>query len=163
MSLPACQERILSGMENALRACEPRLASRFAIFARLTRDEEIPPTEQLVPQPWRRRAMARAGRAFRFLFPRPQSRGSAAVRAQGRPAARLRAVVVLPVLLIAMASATVATAIAGTHTCPPASQRAAATETRWATCAADRTVVQGAHGTGSHPATGHKSPIHDRP
>ena len=57
MSLPACQERILSGIENALRACEPRLASRFAIFTRLTRDEEIPRTEQLVPQTWLRHAL----------------------------------------------------------------------------------------------------------
>jgi hypothetical protein len=39
MSLPACQERILSGIETALRAAEPRMASRFTIFTRLTRDE----------------------------------------------------------------------------------------------------------------------------
>jgi hypothetical protein len=72
--------------------------------------------------------------------------------------------VVLPVLLIAMASATVATAIAGTQTCSPAPRRPPATETRWATCASNRTVVlQGAHGTGSSPATGHQSPNHDRP
>jgi hypothetical protein len=164
MSLPACQERILSGIENALRACEPRLASRFAIFTRLTRDEEIPRTEQLVPQTWLRRMLTSAGRAFRFLFPRPRPRGSTGVRAPGRPAARLRAAVVLPVLLIAMASATVATAIAGTQTCSPAPRRPPATETRWATCASNRTVVlQGAHGTGSSPATGHQSPNHDRP
>ena len=165
MSLPACQERILSGIENALRACEPRLASRFAIFTRLTRDEQIPHTEQLVPQTWLRHALTSAGRAFRFLFPRPRSRGSTAVRgAQGRPAARLRAVVVLPVLLIAMASATVATAMVGTQTCAAAPRRPPAAQTRWATCAAGRTVVQqGAHGTGSSPATGHRSPIHDHP
>ena len=159
MSLPACQERILSGIENALRACEPRLAARFAIFTRLTRDEEIPHTEQLVPQTWLRHALTSAGRAFRF--PRPRSRGSAAVRAQGRPAARLRAVMVLPVLLIAMASATVATAMAGTQSCAAAPRRPPAAQTRWATCAAGRTVVQ--QGTGSSPAAGHRSPIHDHP
>ncbi|HEY1345884.1 MAG TPA: hypothetical protein VGF54_12910 [Streptosporangiaceae bacterium] len=164
MSLPACQERILSGIENALRACEPRLASRFAIFTRLTRDEEIPGTEQLVPQTWLRRALTNAGRAFRFLFPRPLPRGRTAVRAQGRPAARLRSAVVLPVLLIAMASATVATAIAGRQTCASAPRRPPATETRWATCAANRTVVQqGAHGTGTSPVTGHQSPDRDHP
>ena len=164
MSLPACQERILSGIENALRACEPRLASRFAIFTRLTSGEEIPRTEQLVPQTRLQRALTNAGPAFRFLFPRPRSRGSTAVRAQGRPAARLRAAVVLPVLLIAMAFATAATAITGTQTCAAAPRRPPATETRWATCAASRTVVQpGAHGTGSSPATGHRSPRHDRP
>jgi hypothetical protein len=159
MSLPACQERILSGIENALRACEPRLASRFAIFTWLTRDEEIPHTEQLVPQTWLRQALTSAGRAFRFLFPRPRSRGSTAVRAQSRPAARLRAVVVLPVLLIAMASVTVVTAMAGTRSCAAAPRRPPATQTRWATCAAGRTVVQqGSHGTGSSPAAGHRSP-----
>jgi hypothetical protein len=164
MSLPACQERILSGMEIALRAGEPRLASRFAMFTRLTRDEEIPCTEQLAPQTWLRRALTNAGRAFRFLFPGPRSRGGTAVRAQGRPAARLRAAVVLPVLLIAMASAAVATAIAGTQTCAAAPRRPPGTEARWATCAANRTAVQqGAHGTGSSPVTSHQSPNSDRP
>jgi len=164
MSLPACQERILSGIESALRACEPRLASRFAIFTRLTSGEELPRTEQLVPQPWLRRALASAGRAWRLLFPRARPPGRAAMRAPARPAARLRSVAVLPVLLIAMASATVAAAMAGTSTCAAAPRRPPATGTRWATCAAGRTVVQqGSHGTGSSPATGHRSPIHDHP
>jgi hypothetical protein len=152
MSLPACQERALSAIENALRAGEPRLASRFAIFTRLTSGEEFPRTEQLAPQPWLQRALASAGRAFRLLFPRPGVRGGTAVR----PAVRLRAVVVLPVLLITMASATIATAIAGTHACAPAPRRPAITQTRWATCAGGKTVVQGPHSTG-RPATGHKS------
>jgi hypothetical protein len=158
MSLPACQERVLSTIENALRAAEPRLASRFAIFTRLASGEDLPRTEQLMPQPWLRRALASAGRLFRLLFPRPQARGSAVVRS----AARLRAVVVLPVLLIMMASATIASAIAGTHSCSPAPHRPAITQTRWGTCAAGKTVVAGSHSTG-RPATGHKSSIHDRP
>jgi hypothetical protein len=74
-----------------------------------------------------------------------------------RPAARLRAVVVLPVLLIMMASATVAAAMARTHTCAP-SRHPAVTETRWATCTASGVVVQGPHSTGRNPATGHKPP-----
>ena len=114
MSLPACQERMLSGIEKALRAGEPRMASRFTIFTRLTSGRGSPRTEQLMPQPWLQRVLASAGRACRSFFPRSRSRGIAAMRALGRPAARLRAVVVLPVLLIIMASATVATAIAGT-------------------------------------------------
>src|SRR5215472_4868384 len=150
MSLPACQERILSGIEDALRKGEPRLASRFAIFSRLTRGEELPRTEQLTPQPWLRRVLTSAVRTWRFLFPRPRSRGVAATR----PATRLRAVVVLPVLLIVMASATVVTAVAGTHSCTPAPRHAAVIQTRWATCAASKTVVQGPHGTGRKPATG---------
>ena len=152
MSLPACQERVLSAIEDALRTGEPRLASRFAIFTRLAGGEELPRTEQLVPQPWLRRVLAGVGRAFRLLLPRPAARGSAAVR----PAARLRAVVVLPVLLIMMASATVATAAASAHTCASAPRRPAITQTRWATCAAGKTAVKGPHSTG-RPATGHKS------
>jgi hypothetical protein len=153
MSLPACQERILSRIEDALRRGEPRLASRFAIFSRLARDEELPRTEQLMPQPWLRRVLASAGRAWLFLLPRPRSRGMAAMQ----PAARLRAVVVLPVLLIIMASATVVTAIAGTHPCAPAPRRPALTQTRWATCAASGAVGQGSHSTGHNPATGYKT------
>jgi len=152
MSLPACQERVLSAIADALRAGEPRLVSRFAIFTRLTSGEELPHTEQIVRQPWLRRMLARAGRAVRLLFPRPAVRGGTAVR----PAVRLRAVVVLPVLLITMASATIATAIAGTHTCAPAPRRLAITQTRWATCAAGKPVVQGPHGTGARPQA-HKS------
>jgi hypothetical protein len=152
MSLPACQERVLSAIESALRTAEPRLASRFAIFTRLSSGEDLPRTEQLMPQPWLRHALASAGRAFRLLFPRPQARGSAVAR----PAARLRAVVVLPALLIMMASATIVTAIAGTHSCSPAPHRPAITQTRWATCAARKTVVEGSQGTGRR-ATGQMS------
>jgi hypothetical protein len=153
MNLPACQERVLSRIEEALWKGEPRLASRFAIFSRLTRGEALPRTEQLTPRPWLRRVLASTGRAWRFLFPRPQSRGVAAMR----PASRLRAAVVLPVLLIIMASATVVTAIAGTHPCAPAPRHPAATQTRWATCAASGTVVPGSHSTGHKPDTGYKT------
>jgi hypothetical protein len=154
MSLPACQERILSGIEKALRAAEPRLASRFTIFTRLTGDESLPRTEQLLPQSWLQRVLAGAGRAWRVLFPRPRSRGIAAMRPPGRPAARLRAAVVLPVLLIIMASATAVTAIAGTRPCSSAPHRPAAAQTRWATCTASRVVVPGPHSTGHKAATG---------
>jgi hypothetical protein len=41
MSLPACQERTLSGIEGALKASEPHLASMFAIFARLNQGEPV--------------------------------------------------------------------------------------------------------------------------
>ena len=156
MSLPACQERMLSAIEKTLRAGEPRLASIFAIFTRLASGEELPRTEQLRPQSWLRRVLASAGRAFRLFFPRPRPRGIAAVRAPGRPAARLRAAGVLPVLLLIMASATVATAaLAGTHACAPAPRHPAVTQTRWATCAAGQTV-EGSHSTG-RPATGKTS------
>jgi hypothetical protein len=41
MSLPAGQERALHDIEGALQASEPHLASMFAIFTRLNRDEPV--------------------------------------------------------------------------------------------------------------------------
>src|ERR1700736_3453801 len=35
MSLPACQQRVLDGMEGALRANEPHLTSMYSIFSQL--------------------------------------------------------------------------------------------------------------------------------
>lgn len=47
MSLPASQQRILDGIADALRISEPRLASMFAMFTRLTKNEAAPWREQL--------------------------------------------------------------------------------------------------------------------
>ena len=47
MGLPARQRRMLGRIENALRGSDPRLAGLYSIFARLTRDEEMPRIEQL--------------------------------------------------------------------------------------------------------------------
>jgi hypothetical protein len=40
MSLPASQQRVLDGMERALQASEPHMASMYAIFARLNEGAE---------------------------------------------------------------------------------------------------------------------------
>ncbi len=47
MGLPVRQRRVLERIENALRGSDPKLAGLYAIFARLTRDEEMPRIEQL--------------------------------------------------------------------------------------------------------------------
>src|SRR5271165_2062043 len=47
MGLPVRQRRVLERIENALRGSDPKLAALYAIFARLTRDEEMPRAEQL--------------------------------------------------------------------------------------------------------------------
>jgi hypothetical protein len=47
MSLPACRQRALDRIEQTLVAEDPGLGSRFAVFARLTRHEAIPGTEQV--------------------------------------------------------------------------------------------------------------------
>ena len=52
MSLPASQQRILDAIENRLKKREPRLASMFAMFTRLTVHERLPRIEALDPVPW---------------------------------------------------------------------------------------------------------------
>ena len=56
VSLPSYQQSLLNGMDSALEARDPRLASMFALFTRLTRDDGPPRTERLVigPALWRR-------------------------------------------------------------------------------------------------------------
>lgn len=52
MSLPACQQRVLDHIENTLQRREPRLASMFAMFTRLNKNEGAPRTETLEPARW---------------------------------------------------------------------------------------------------------------
>jgi hypothetical protein len=49
MSLPAAQQRVLDGIEGALRASEPRLTSMYTIFAQLNVSEPVA-TERLMPK-----------------------------------------------------------------------------------------------------------------
>jgi hypothetical protein len=109
MGLPACQERILSGIETVLRQGEPHLASRFAIFTRLAGGEELPRTEQLVVEPWPRRWLKRA---------------------------RLRAVLAIPAALIALTVMLFVASITGSRTCPAMARSPRAVPTRWDPCTA---------------------------
>ena len=52
MSLPASQQRVLDHIEDTLKRREPRLASMFAIFTRLTSNEALPRRESLAVAPW---------------------------------------------------------------------------------------------------------------
>jgi hypothetical protein len=47
MSLPVGQQRVLDDIEDALQASEPRLASMYSIFTRLTKNELRPRREEL--------------------------------------------------------------------------------------------------------------------
>src|SRR6266567_980159 len=47
MGLPVGQRKHLDKIESSLRASDPRLASLFTIFTRLSEDEEMPALEQL--------------------------------------------------------------------------------------------------------------------
>jgi hypothetical protein len=60
MSLPAGQLRKLAGIEVGLRASEPRLEAKFAMFTRLVADEDPPVREQVLGA-WQR--FARTTRA----------------------------------------------------------------------------------------------------
>jgi len=51
VSLPVYQQSLLNGMERALETRDPRLASMFAIFVQLTKDDGPPRTERLEPGP----------------------------------------------------------------------------------------------------------------
>jgi hypothetical protein len=92
MSLPAGQQRMLDGIEDWIRAHDSRLASLFATFTRLTRHEEMPGFEQLpLPRRSRVRSRQRPGRA-----PGPRAGGLGG---------RVRWLALVPVALVAVASA----------------------------------------------------------
>jgi hypothetical protein len=144
MGLPVRQERILSGIESALRTCEPRLASRFAIFSRLNRDEQLPRREQIVlAKPWLKRVAGACRASFRS-FRLAWRAGGAPRPARGRAVAGFRMAVLLPLALIVMASAVVAASLSARPACAQAVGHAAMATTRWNTCALSGAP---AHGT----------------
>ena len=51
VSLPSYQQSLLNRMERTLESRDPRLASMFAIFARLTWEDGPPRTERLAGSP----------------------------------------------------------------------------------------------------------------
>jgi hypothetical protein len=77
MSLPACQQRVLDGMAEDLRASEPKLTAMFAIFTRLCGSDGRPLRERLADRP----RLLRWSRAWCARLP---GRGSARGRANWR-------------------------------------------------------------------------------
>jgi hypothetical protein len=94
MSLPARQQRLLRDIEGRLGRSDPQLRSLFTIFTRLTLDEAMPWFEAVKFRPVADR-LAAVGGLFR--------------RALGHPAARVRALLLLPVALTAIICATLVT------------------------------------------------------
>jgi Protein of unknown function (DUF3040) len=90
MSLPIGQQRALESIEGKLAESDPRLTSLFATFTRLTRAEQMPWIEQVAVSPVAGLIAMLAAR-FRWLA--------------RRPAARVRAMVLLPAALTATACA----------------------------------------------------------
>jgi Protein of unknown function (DUF3040) len=93
MGLPARQRRRLENIEHKLRSSDPRLAAMFAIFGRLTRDEDMPRVEEL-----RHRAailalrmrlwLAAVGSRLSFARRRPGARAALAAGPRTSPRAR---------------------------------------------------------------------------
>jgi Protein of unknown function (DUF3040) len=114
MGLPARQRRVLDRIECALRGSDPRLAALYAIFARLTRDEEMPRIEQL------------RHRALRFLIRLRTRAAIVAGAVVGRLTPRPRAILFFPLaLMLATASIVFAARSSSGPTCSPMTPLAA--------------------------------------
>jgi Protein of unknown function (DUF3040) len=101
MSLSARQLQKLREIEGGLTGSDPRLRSLFAIFTRLTRGEAMPWFEEVPPRP-----VADALAAVR----------AATRRVARRPAARVRALLLLPAALSALVCGImIAAGFAGAH------------------------------------------------
>lgn len=98
VSLPSYQQTLLDGMDRALETRDPRLASMFAIFTRLTRDDGPPLSERLSRSP--SQAALRLRAAIRW------TRASTAVP-----------IVLVACLMVAIIAIGVATASG--RSCPP--------------------------------------------
>jgi Protein of unknown function (DUF3040) len=115
VSLPASQQRTLNRIERMLRDSDPRLAALFAIFTRLTWDEEIPRIEQV------RARLTRIGGWF-------ARRTEPVRRRTPRVPRRLKAILFFPAALAAVACALlIGSSGPAAHRCA-ATVRAPATE-----------------------------------
>jgi hypothetical protein len=114
MSLPIGQQKDLESIEGKLTESDPRLVSLFSIFTRLTLTEKMPWIEQVAVRPVADRFGALAY-WFRWIA--------------RRPAARVRAMVLLPAALTAVAFAlTIAFGFPGSQRHVPGSKAPAARE-----------------------------------
>jgi hypothetical protein len=100
MSLPARQERVLGSMTHSLHASEPHLTSMFAIFTKLTRNEDMPRLE--APDAW---PLPFWGWRQRLTRPRRERRAASSAGSAYAPGARLRAILLVPAMLAALATA----------------------------------------------------------
>jgi hypothetical protein len=114
MGLPVRQRRVLERIEIALRGSDPKLVALFAIFARLTRDEEMPRIEQM-----RHRALLMlAGLRLRLAGLRS--------RLHIRLMPRQRAVLFFPLAIALTVTSIVFAARSSSNMCTPASSVATA-------------------------------------
>jgi hypothetical protein len=121
VGLPARQRRVLESIEDRLRRSDPRLAAMFTIFARLTRDEEMPRFEQL-----RHRAELQIAR-FRLITSAIGRRLAGRTGRMRRAGRRYQLAVFFPLALVLMTLAIVLVArFGGASRCPAVTTVAAA-------------------------------------
>ena len=115
MTLPVSQQRTLDRIDRMLRDSDPRLVALFAIFTRLTWDEEIPRVEEI-----RARLTGIGGWIARRTEP--------VRRRTSRVPGRVKAILVFPAALAAVACALlIGSSGPAAHRCA-ATVRAPATE-----------------------------------
>lgn len=90
MSLPAHQQRTLEKIEGTLAGSDPHLTSLFVIFSRLAAGDAMPWFEEVKVRP---------------VADRLTALGTGCRRIARRPAARIRALLLLPAALSAMVCA----------------------------------------------------------
>ena len=100
MSLPARQQRVLGRIEHSLHADDPRLRSMFATFTKLTRGQQMPRLELLEPRSWLRRYWRQ-----RLTRRRREGRAASSAGSTNAPGVRMRAILLVPVMLAALAAA----------------------------------------------------------
>jgi hypothetical protein len=121
MGLPVRQRRVLERIEYALRGSDPKLAALYAIFARLTREEEMPRAEQL-----RHRALVILARLRRL----PGAIGARLhFRLRIRLVPRQRAVLLFPLAVALAVASIVFAARSSSGSCTPVKSVAAASKT----------------------------------
>jgi hypothetical protein len=114
MGLPTGQQRVLESIAGRLAESDPRLVALFSIFTRLNLAEKMPWIEQVAVRPIADR-LASIAHWFRWIA--------------RRPAARVRAMVLLPAALTAVACAlTIAFGFPGSQRHVPGAKSPAARE-----------------------------------
>ncbi len=126
MGLPPSQRRALESIERRLRAREPALTSKFAIFTRLTQDEVLPHFETITARwwdflAWSARSRTRA--TVRRRTPGPGTRGTLHTHL-----ANLAIIGFIPFLIIVMVSVVIAFSVTAPALarCPAANSRGVA-------------------------------------
>jgi hypothetical protein len=164
MALPPSQQYALNAIDDVLQSAEPRLAMMFGVFTDLTRLEAMPSAETLPPGPWwaRHRLPGRCYRASPYRAGRLRARRPGRGGSGRPPGRQLGRVMLIPLLLLAVASLLVVSLVgsgtAGRRGCGQAAVAITAAGLRSAISAAQAPGSAGCPAGRSRPATGAGQP-----